>query len=161
MPDPNRSSLSTVRTRRSPLWPPVAATRKQPITMDWRTIRSRFNSIRQLLRFFRSIRLQRFVSLQLPVSGVLVRGVQFCVETLSPIASMHHIYAGYRCHAWQRIFAHTSAFLQRLGHYASSSPISSSGEHNTGQINPEPDTTSAITVRVPALLICLKFQVTR
>ena len=54
MPDPNRPSLSTVRARRSPLRLPAAETRKQPKTMGGRTIHSRFDSIRQRLRFFRS-----------------------------------------------------------------------------------------------------------
>ena len=56
MPDPNRPSLSTVQTRRSPLRPSAAATRRQSKTMDWRTNRSQFNSIRQRLRLFRSAR---------------------------------------------------------------------------------------------------------
>ena len=56
MPDPNRPSLSTVQTRRFLLRPLTAATRRQSKTMDWRAIRSRSDSIRQRLRFFRSIR---------------------------------------------------------------------------------------------------------
>ena len=46
---------------------------------------------------------------------------------------MPHKYAGDRCHAWQRTPVHAPAFLQRLDHCASSSPMSSSGEHSTSR----------------------------
>ena len=104
-------------------------------------------------------RLERLVSLQLFAPDASVRGARPCAQIHPPTLSMPHTYAGCRYHAWQRTPAHAPAFLQRLDHCASSSSISSSGEHSTGQIRPELDTTLTTIVRVLALLTCLKFQV--
>ena len=104
---------------------------------------------------------ERRVSSQLFAPDALVHGARPCAQILSPTLSMPHTCAGCRCHAWQRTPAHAFAFLQRLDHYASSSPISSSGEHSTGQAKPKSDTALITIVRVLALLICLKFQVIR
>ena len=106
-------------------------------------------------------RLERLVSLQLFAPDASVRGARPCAQIHPPTLSMPHTYAGCRYHAWQRTPAHAPAFLQRLDHCASSSSISSSGEHSTGQIRPELGTTLTTIVRVLALLICLKFQVIR
>ena len=76
---------------------------------------------------------ERRVSSQLFAPDALVHGARPCAQILSPTLSMPHTCAGCRCHAWQRTPAHAFAFLQRLDHYASSSPISSSGEHRAGQ----------------------------
>ena len=104
---------------------------------------------------------ERRVSSQLFAPDALVHGARPCAQIHSPTLSMPHTCAGCRCHAWQRTPAHALAFLQRLDHYASSSPISSSGEHSTGQAKPKSDTALITIVRVLALLICLKFQVIR
>ena len=106
-------------------------------------------------------RLERLVRSQIFAPDASVRGARPCARTWPLTLSMPRICAGGRYHAWQRTPAHAPAFLRRLDHYASSSPMSSSGEHSTGQTKPELDTTLNTIVRVLALLICLKFQVTR
>ncbi len=106
-------------------------------------------------------RLKRLASLLLFAPDASVRGVRPCAQTHSPTLSEPYTYAACRYHAWRRTPAHALSFLRRLDHYASSSPISSSGEHSTGQTRPKLETALTTIVRVLALLICLKFQVIR